>query len=358
MRPTITYLLIQIISIGLVFANKPEEKLSYTLHINVQQGRLSKFIEYDKDRQQLIRSSNHPFPSIEIYDIKTGRLRRQIRLNISKIGSFKRVGENHFWINDFETRHFYLIDGAGTALKKVKEPTYSRNTSYISTSASNFCPTILYKSTIYATGMVFFKDLERINQKELRSTGILKKMDFKEGGGFIVRPSALSLKNFYGNMNGYSSTLNKNTLILAPYFCDELILFDLDKQTEKTITLQTKYGRLIKPLSPLNDISSFTNKQRNDYYKKSHTNIGLVYDKYKDIYYRFVRLPYAKPGPMDCSILVLNKNFKVISEKKINSRTHDVANYFVTERGLAILNYAKYNVDDSKLVFDVINLYI
>ncbi|MDN3586844.1 DUF4221 family protein [Pedobacter aquatilis] len=90
----------------------------------------------------------------------------------------------------------------------------------------------------------------------------------------------------------------------------------------------------------------------------SYTNIGIAYDKYRNCYYRFLRFPSSTAGVMMCSVIVLDKDFNVLMEQKIDNNVYSVNQYFISEKGLAFFNHKLYQADNSKIVFDVFTIKI
>jgi hypothetical protein len=329
---------------------------AYSFKLGDSQGALSKFIEYDELNQEFIRSVQAPYNAIEIFNTKTGLLKKTIKTKTNKIGSFKKNSNSSFWIHDPITRVYQRINYKGDILNKLKEPDYSEDLIFIASSDYPYAPIITYDDFLFVTGRIMFKDLNPKNLDSYKNTGIIEKLNIKGKASFMGHPTKLSSVNFYGNMNNYSITINKNLLIAAPHFSDEIQVFNLENNNHSIINLKTNYGKLIKPLSKITDAYKFKNVERNEYFKNSYTNVGFVYDKYNNVYYRFVRHPYTNPGPMNCSILVFDKNFKLLFENKIDQKKYNVSQFFVTEKGLAIFNYQKYNSDNSKLIFDLFSL--
>lgn len=328
----------------------------YSFNLNQKQGAYAKFIEYDEKNEEFIRTVDKPYKVIEIFSTKTHQLKYTVPIKGGSLGSFKKMKDNTFWVHDLAANQYLFVNISGQIIKKIKEPEYSNNLAYIYTSYNNFTPIISYNNALYVTGRLMFNDYHNINTSELKKTGIIKKLALNGKNTFIGKPATLSLTNFYGNMLNYSITSNKSLLIISPQFSDEIQVINLDDNSTKFIKLKTKYEALIKPLSQLKNAGRFTNQERNEYFKNSYTNVGLVYDKYRDIYYRFVRYPSSAIGAMMCNILIFDKNFNLIFENRIDQKKYNAAQFFITEKGLAIFNYENYKKDNTKLVFDLFTI--
>lgn len=328
----------------------------YKFNLDKKQGGISKFIDYDDKRKVFIRAVERPSPAIETFSIETGNMVAVTNLKLQKIGAFKAISANRLWIHDRLTRNYLLINQKGEILSKIKEPDFSCDLTYILSSSFPSAPIITYKDAIYVTGIILFKPQKNFDIKVYKKTGVIEKLSLKGSSTFIGAPSALSLNNFYGNLNAYSLTLKQNLLIAAPFFSDEIQIINLDNFSKKNLTLKTKYGSLIQPLARNAFEREITNFEKNQIAKKSYANIGMVYDKYKDVYYRFVHFPEKPQSTTRYGIIVFDKNFKPFFETKINSNIYNIGMYFITEKGLAIFNRKKYIADNTKLTFDVFSL--
>ena len=87
-----------------------------------------------------------------------------------------------------------------------------------------------------------------------------------------------------------------------------------------------------------------------------------MYDKYRDVYYRFVELPYElkqnespfdDPKGREFSIIIIDKDFNIIGETKFPGNKYFYKMSFVGRDGLYISenNLANPEFDEDKLVF-------
>ena len=89
---------------------------------------------------------------------------------------------------------------------------------------------------------------------------------------------------------------------------------------------------------------------------------NIMYDKYRDVYYRIVELPYElkpnespfdEPRGREFSIIIFNKDFNIIGETKFPGNKYFYKMSFVGRDGLYISenNLANPEFDENKLVF-------
>ena len=88
----------------------------------------------------------------------------------------------------------------------------------------------------------------------------------------------------------------------------------------------------------------------------------IMYDKYRNVYYRFAEMPYKlasnespydEPKGKEFSVIVLNADFEIIGETKFPGKKYFYKMSFVGREGLYISenNLANPQFDENKLVF-------
>jgi len=329
----------------------------YNFLISKDQGSLSKFIQYNPQNKTLLRAVDYPNKAIEIFDVNTGKMITNIKIDLSGIGSFLQLPNETMWIHDPNGRTYILFDKEGKQIKEIKQKSYLIDKAlYLATGNFSFSPLVAYNNAVYASGMVAYYNNAEIDAETLKKTGIVEKVLPTGETAIIGKLATASLTNYYGFMNNYSITQNKNELIVAPFFSNEIELINLTTNAVRFVKLKTKYDSLIKPLSSLTEMAKFSNAERNAYVINNFSNMGIVYDKYRGIYYRFVRFPTKTAGPVECAILVLDKKFNALFEYKIDNKTYAADKFFVTEAGLALFNHKQYRINEDRLQFDLFKL--
>ena len=88
----------------------------------------------------------------------------------------------------------------------------------------------------------------------------------------------------------------------------------------------------------------------------------IMYDKYRNVYYRFAEMPYKlasnespydEPKGKEFSVIVLNADFEIIGETKFPGKKYFYKKSFVGREGLYISenNLENPQFDENKLVF-------
>ncbi len=114
----------------------------------------------------------------------------------------------------------------------------------------------------------------------------------------------------------------------------------------------------IKPM----DISKsiFSKRKRRKHYATTPSYGPVIYDKYKNLYYRLTDLPVPekdyKFGVNDVkhtSIVVLDSDFKWLCEQKLPEFSHSSHEFFVNENGLHL---KKFNDNENHITFTIFEL--
>ena len=134
----------------------------------------------------------------------------------------------------------------------------------------------------------------------------------------------------------------KNQLIVSFASVPDIYVYDLN--TDKVIRKESVKSNYIDQVDPYEECD-FNDVERYFTYLKSVGKYqSIEYDKYRDLYYRIINLPQeGDPNGqrnqdivMPFSIMMLDKDFNILTEKKFPARKYDPNDYFITEKGLWI----------------------
>lgn len=326
---------------------------AYTFKLNTTQGFLSTQNEIDETNNLFYRSVESPKNAIEIFDLKTGNLKNTLLSKKFTINSFT-LAKHGFWVYDGWNKKFLLIDRQARIHKMIKE-TDRENIDLVSIDGK-FRPILRYKNELLSTGLFLFRKGLDIRSEDYTQSGVVRSINSANKTKYYGKIVPSAKTSYYGNGNIYNYTLNGHKLIVAPYFSDEIQVIDLQSNTTTFIKLNSRYANRIKPMAPIDDFSDFSNAQNNAYIAKIPGLIGMVHDKYRDVYYRFVIEPRsADPNKIKYSMYVLDKNFKILFYSDI-PYGYAASNYFITSKGLHLLNKSKYETNNSLLTYDLFKL--
>ena len=169
-------------------------------------------------------------------------------------------------------------------------------------------------------------------------------------------------KEEYDNIAGgygfsYDYNYKENRLVCGFFGYDSLMVTD-DLKHIRWYNAKSRYLKSMKPklgnaMAGINSIIEFCETP-----KYWH----IMYDKYRDVYYRFAEMPYKlapnespydEPKGKEFSVIVLNEDFEIIGETKFPGKKYFYKMSFVGKEGLYISenNLENPQFDENKLVF-------
>lgn len=175
----------------------------------------------------------------------------------------------------------------------------------------------------------------------------------------IYHPSFFNqkIKNLAGG-DGFTYDYNykQNRLVCSFTGHDSLMVTD-DLKTVRWYNGKSRYADIVLKLYEVDDDWNWLRKA-----EESPQYHNVMYDKFRDVYYRFVQLPYelkAKESPMgekydrEFSVIIFDKDFKIIGETKFPGNKYFFKMSFVGRDGLYISenNLNNPEFDEDKLVF-------
>ena len=169
-------------------------------------------------------------------------------------------------------------------------------------------------------------------------------------------------KEEYENIDGgygfsYDYNYKENRLVCGFFGYDSLMVTD-DLKHIRWYNAKSKYLKSMKPKlgNSMEGINSIIKLNENPRYWH------IMYDKYRNVYYRFAEMPYKlasnespydEPKGKEFSVIVLNADFEIIGETKFPGKKYFYKMSFVGKEGLYISenNLANPQFDENKLVF-------
>ena len=162
----------------------------------------------------------------------------------------------------------------------------------------------------------------------------------------------------------YDYNVKENRLVCSFDFYDSIMVTDNLKDV-KWYNAKSKYLKSMKPNvdNHTNDLNALIK------YMEKPKYLHLMYDKYRDVYYRFAEMPcefakdespydYFAPKAREFSVIILNDKFEIIGETKFSGSKYFYKMSFVGKDGLYISenNLANPDFDEDKLVFSCFKL--
>ena len=169
-------------------------------------------------------------------------------------------------------------------------------------------------------------------------------------------------KEEYENIDGgygfsYDYNYKENRLICGFFGYDSLMVTD-DLKHIRWYNAKSRYLKSMKPKlgNSMEGINAIIKLNENPRYWH------IMYDKYRNVYYRFAEMPYKlapnespydEPKGKEFSVIVLNADFEIIGETKFPGKKYFYKKSFVGREGLYISenNLENPQFDENKLVF-------
>jgi len=159
-----------------------------------------------------------------------------------------------------------------------------------------------------------------------------------------------------GHEFAYDYNYNQDRLVCSFYGYDSLMVTD-DMQQVRWYDGKSRYLKSMRPqLKDAGDSRQLIKFRENPLYSR------MMYDKYRDVYYRFAEMPYElqpdespyeDPKSREFSVIIFDKDFRIIGETKFPGNKYFNKMSFVGRDGLYISenNLANPDFDEDKLVF-------
>lgn len=329
---------------------------SYSFEIDNEVGYQSSYAFLDEKMNEYIRIINIPGNNyLEIYNLKNGQLKQRFSYeNLSRLASFYRLQNNEFILYDSFLREFFKVNGNNIqSFYKEGEQIIGDFETYNPEMRNN--PIFVFNNQI---GIVksFIRLYRPIKKDNIhREKGLVHYLDLniKKTSLSIPLPALLDTVDF-GKLNRFTSTINKDQLIIAPSYSNEFIIVNLKNNNFiSPIVDKSQYYQVVKPYANMKntipDNEEFFTNMNKHYYENSYY-VGILYDSFRSLYYRFL-IERTSPSQTNYKILVFDSKFKLLKTHPL-SEDYKLDGMFVSSKGLNLLNYKKYKMDTNKLIFD------
>lgn len=358
---------------GVAVLQASNSYLTFSLNPQTSVFIKSLFPYTDENGKEFLTFQNNIGPQILVYDMDMQKYIRTI--------SVEREGSNgvglfcgyyiHSWneiylpytmINEID-----VIDSNGKVLRRISYAETPRKITALPFIALSFPYTPIYmlNQKMYIPQTPNF----RFGNRTMEDSPVTLVLDTVKNRleEFMLRfPPIIESKRFLGETLGietdYSYVYDGTRFIYSFRFDENLFVVSPGGELTQKVKVKSKY---IDKLYILDRVP-------NDFVKKLceipfYGN--LIYDKYRDVYYRFV-YPETELGPNDnamdiwqlgrtkFSIMILNKDFEVIGETLFPENTYASNHFFIREDGLYLsTSFIKNpNFSDDELRFERIEL--
>lgn len=201
-----------------------------------------------------------------------------------------------------------------------------------------------------------------LDMKGFNKSRICMEYDLKEKR---AKSLPLTYGDFFNRLNNLISSTKLGSLYDGENFIYTFKFYDdvMITKDHKHTRFYKITSRYMKPTTDRADYSSVVNQIK--YYCEKPSYGGMIYDKYRKVYYRFAFLPTEVPTDenvndliTECcrpfSIIIINSKFEVIGETLFPKDTYVPSMSFVDKNGLNISksNYRNPSYNDDVLTFE------
>jgi hypothetical protein len=246
---------------------------------------------------------------------------------------------------------------------KVKQATSSKFDMVVNHASLPSIPTIYHQKKLIFSNLTlgnssgnpdFFNQYQPNFVVDLENDSLNWETEFKYPRDFFGKYWPSSLVN-------NSTVKNKqNQLVSSWSGLDYLIIKDLEGREIDQIQAQTQFAKVYEfggaPLS---------GEEERLIFLEHHSYIQLLYDEFRDLYYRIAKLPrkrstgeyldHTSSYKNDFSVLILDKDFKLLEEVRFPGGIHHPYLAFVGRKGLYLSRTNPYNpeLNENRISFDV-----
>ena len=310
------------------------------------------FPYYDKSGKEYLTFSSFKNNSILFYDFNTSEYLFDVKLDlegpngVGKMNGYHIEDLNNIYITSYQKLGLVKVDTTGT-LKQFIEYGKTNNDhnvvpSYTSTSF-DYKPIIIKNNIIYITQKpTQFSGIAEtpVSVAIDTSSNTIKELPFR----FPNLITDEELMTMLIGVGDFSRDFNGKQFIYSFYMDENIYITDIETDEEIKIPIKSKY---INKLIFRKITGSLSNAHKTLMESSYYGN--LLYDRYRNVYYRFARIGAEPPsentsqfseifysGSVQFSVIILDENFNIIGETLFPKYTYNPTIAFVHKNGLYI----------------------
>lgn len=309
--------------------------------------------------------------SIQFYSLDSLKLTDEIPLQqegpdgVGSVFGFRALTRDSIYIVSTQYSKLFLVNNNGKVIQTI-DYTRDKTGRYLAPakiqSKAPMQQIEFVNGKIYLTGLALGNWTSMTNDQLLESSICIEIDTVKK----MVEQLAYSYPNDYwieGVREPVFSRVFDGENFIYSFYGDENIYVTKDHKNVQKIPASSNF---IKNIPPYPNDGDMDNMLR--YYCRTSYYSTIMYDKYRSVYYRFAfighepekdeNLMKSVMNPTTPSIIVLDKDFQIISETRLDDNVYWVSNSFITEKGLFISkNHPQNpNANDDKLVFELFTI--
>ena len=347
-----------------------EERKKITLPIDERTYYLSRSIfQFERNGTEFLHFENSEKGQSEIviFNIENQKIAQRIQLANSGPNAIYDIwgsipyGDSDIIVFQNNAGIITITNNMGHVLKNFT-PVLSNGHSMRTVVGSYYYnPPLIIDSLVY-TSQEFIKS-GLVKKEDWNKVHMFASMDLRTGE---TTYSSLFYPSIFENdvrdpAGGYSFTYDynyKDKCLVCSFQGYDSLMVSSDFKTVKWYNGRSSYLPSLHPVLPESSDDIHALIRLREAPKYSH----IMYDKYRDVYYRFAEhpyelspdeSPYVEPNGREFSVIVFNDQFEIIGETKFPGNKYFYKMSFVGRDGLYISenNEANPEFDENKLVF-------
>ncbi len=274
--------------------------------------------------------------------------------DISKCGNLNNYSgflysHDTIFVYNYKEKMLYMLDSDCNIKKNwILKSSHESNQYKVDAEAIVSSPIIFNYPYVYLSG----SRLGQIPLNKREDLSLSCRINIENGeiiyGGMY--PEQYSMADFggvYFNQIYHTYVETEENLVLSFPADHHIYIYSKDLKMIKKYYMGSRYSNSINS-SSYNTLEVFKDKElRIEYFISQNSYGNILYDKYRDVFYRIAKHPLTKWDGKTFikpfSIIVMNRNGKLISETPIlkDYATLNLGNIHVTEKGLLIQKMSK-----------------
>ena len=327
--------------------------------------------QYEEDGKEFLHFENNRnnYNEIVIFDIEEQEVSKKVKIDPEGPNGVPAAlgcrplnnSSKEFIVFQNNVGRVSLINDKGEVLRKYETTTSEGRFNGISLFSYMYLPTFVKDSSLYIAQELWEGNIKKEDWSKIPMFFSIDLVTNSIEQASLMRPDIF--EDCIAPMGGYEFTYDynyKNNLVVCSFIEYDSIMVSKDLKHATWYNAKSRYVESMRPEL----IESNEGAKAVRGYKERAMYSHIMYDKYRDVYYRFVELPcelarnetpYSPgvPKAREFSVIVMDKNFDIIGETKFPGNTYFYKMSFVGKSGLYISENNLNNpaFDENKLIF-------
>jgi hypothetical protein len=314
--------------------------------------------------------------SLDFYDLETGEMIKRTVIERNEkfpirplYGFFYHHADSIFLFNQMLLNGTTLVNGQGEVSTQYSPQKMDRsNPQEMMKSLVNHYSRA-DNMTIYEAGNLYFSDISLNgflnSDEEMKAFRPAVQMDLLKNE--VTRIDKITVPDFYFGkiwpleLGMFSRIRQGNFWIYSWNALDSLVVFDTNWNHVKSVNAKSEFAKPLKYSAGAGVPKDIEIREK----VSQTTYSSLIYDAYRDVYYRFVNIgremddsdleeqfPQVKN---DFSIIVLDKDFNFLTEKRFPGKIHKPYKSFIGKKGLYLSRTNSFyeGLSEDEVVLDI-----